>query len=467
MQRLDDEFCSTIKELLLKSSKFNPAIGKTQPEAIKNIRIAGSVAEGSAIARLFRRNESFRDHLNREIEADYESILFEIPENLKNHVEDLQGSKTGFLNLRLDWNLIKSAINLGWKVKNDRLQLALYQVAPNGYLLPFRLKEAYLEKLGFNDSDDLIETAFAYALNRKSQDISFTNINQDIKKSSVKLEGTLNIDNMPYLTLSFDMVQLIRLKWWPDAASEWKTRKRNWPEKENVINELTKESFIIAKPTHDEILNYDTNELRYSFSHVERKLVEMRSRYQNMIYLIFKCMIYKWLSSINKEQDEIKSFLGKTVMLWVCEANNKEDKTFWKEDFHSMLDVLRHLFREMLKYFEAGFMPYYFIPKINVIESVSVATQNKVIHKIRVILQNIEYHLPSLTEIEGWSSEMIAITKSLLKLTLDVSHQNLIPIFRHDPNTAVEKVNCLVNRVCSKEPFKKSDKCVSRRARKL
>ena len=137
MQRLDDDYCPTLKELLLKSFKFNPGIGKTQPEGIKNIRIAGSVAEGSAIACLFRKNHLFSDCRNREIEADYEYILFEIPESSKNSVEELHGSKTGFLDLRLDLDLIKSAISIGWKVKDGNLQFILCQVAPNWYLPPF------------------------------------------------------------------------------------------------------------------------------------------------------------------------------------------------------------------------------------------------------------------------------------------------------------------------------------------
>ena len=81
IQGLDDDYCPTLKELLLKSFTFNPGIGKTQPEGIKNIRIAGSVAEASAIARLFQKNHLFSDCRNREIEADYEYILFEIPES--------------------------------------------------------------------------------------------------------------------------------------------------------------------------------------------------------------------------------------------------------------------------------------------------------------------------------------------------------------------------------------------------
>ena len=88
--------------MLQNTFEFNMGIGKVQPDAIKNIRIAGSTAEGTALARLFRRNNLFPDGLNREIEVDYEFILFEIPENFKNYVEDIRGSKIGLLNLRLE-----------------------------------------------------------------------------------------------------------------------------------------------------------------------------------------------------------------------------------------------------------------------------------------------------------------------------------------------------------------------------
>ena len=109
-------------------------------------------------------------------------------------------------------------------------------------------------------------------------------------------------------------------------------------------------------------------------------------------------MVYKWLSLINGGQTEIKSFVAKPVMFLVCEANNKD--------------------------IEADFLLYYFISKINVIESISHETRSKLIQKIQEILQNIEYHLPSLSEIEEWTFEVIGITKSLLKLTVDLGHQN-------------------------------------------
>ena len=437
MHRLDEEYCTAMQELLLKIFKIEMGIGLIKPDGIKNVRVAGSSAEGAAIARLFRRNDLFPDHLNREMEADFEYILFEIPENLKENVEDLHGKKTGFLNLRLDLDFLRSVNQSGWSLDKEEIALILDLAAPNGYLLPYRLKEMAIDKLRFNDSDELVRTAFAFVLSKKLQDISFTDMKEGINKSSMKYEGIVKTKQNPYLALLFDVVLLVKLKWWPKIANEWKTRKRNWPSNENV-KELTKESFIITKPTHHEDVDYDTNELRYSFSHVEKQLVLMRSRYQNMTYLIFKSMIYKWLSTIDGEENEIKSFLGKTVMFWVCEANSKEDKTFWIEDYESLLNVLRHLFTEMSKYFAVGFMPYYFIPKINVIESIPVATRDKVILKIQAVLQNIECHLPSLLEIEGWTVELINVTKSLLKLTVDLEDRKWLSIFLENPAIDLE-----------------------------
>ena len=98
-------------------------------------------------------------------------------------------------------------------MESEGWQFTIHSVSSCSELVftPVPLKELYLKKLRFKASDHLMEIAFAYALNRKSKDISFTNVNQGIKKSSVKLDETVNIDEMAYFALSLDMVQLIRL----------------------------------------------------------------------------------------------------------------------------------------------------------------------------------------------------------------------------------------------------------------
>ena len=74
-------------------------------------------------------------------------------------------------------------------------------------------------------------------------------------------------------------------------------------------------------------------------------------------------------------------------MFWVCETNHKDSKTLWKEDYQSFLTVLSHLFTKLLTYSKAGFVPYYFIPKIKVIRSISVEERKETVQKTEAVLQ--------------------------------------------------------------------------------
>ena len=173
------------------------------------------------------------------IEIDLEYVLFEIPQNLKSYVEDLQGKKIRFLDLRVSYNFLESVHKLGWKTEDKKLLSSLPKVAPNWYLLPFRLKEISLDKLRFRDSDQMIEVIFAYVLKKKVHwRLTFSNIKQGIK-SSVKFDGFVNIENMPWVALSGDTVRLIRLK--------WKSKKRSCRDNGNLIEELIKKIFIMTR----------------------------------------------------------------------------------------------------------------------------------------------------------------------------------------------------------------------------
>ena len=96
MQRLDDEYCSTVRDLSNIIFKFDLVIDRIESRGVKNIGIAGSTAERAALARIFRTNDIFPKCLNREIELDLEYVLLEILENMKIHVEVLQGKRLVF-----------------------------------------------------------------------------------------------------------------------------------------------------------------------------------------------------------------------------------------------------------------------------------------------------------------------------------------------------------------------------------
>jgi len=172
----------------------------------------------------------------------------------------------------------------------------------------------------------------------------------------------ININKEKFLKICYDSVPMIRLQWWPDVANEWKEGKRVWPS-ESAIQELTQIGYIIGKPQNKSDRN--ATDLRYAFSHIERKLVNMRNKRQKMIYLIFKIIWLKHAKPYNP--DKISSFMVKTVMFWVCEEIHSDDD-WWRRDY---TEILKDLYKRMLNAFERDFLPYYFLPSINVLSQVS------------------------------------------------------------------------------------------------
>ena len=98
------------------------------------------------------------------------------------------------------------------KVKHDQLEVYFDQISSNGYLKPYSLKEVEPGKLQLTNPDKHIELMFAYSL-KKTLDVSFSQIEQGISKSSIKFDGIVNVEKIPLGAISFDTVVLIRLSW--------------------------------------------------------------------------------------------------------------------------------------------------------------------------------------------------------------------------------------------------------------
>jgi len=74
---LDKGICKCVDEslnLFFKKGK----LGKTQPNAVKNVHFAGSITEGATVARLFSSSDEFESGINQEVEVDIEYILLQV-----------------------------------------------------------------------------------------------------------------------------------------------------------------------------------------------------------------------------------------------------------------------------------------------------------------------------------------------------------------------------------------------------
>ena len=94
--------------------------------------------------------------------------------------------------------------------------------------------------------------------------------------------------------------------------------------------------------------NKSSTKLRYSFGHLERKLMHLKSNHQNVIYLIVKSIFYRWINPI--DEDNLTSFLVKTIMLWTCEQYEPDSKFC---DFYnnSSMIIITNLFKKLGKLF--------------------------------------------------------------------------------------------------------------------
>ena len=399
---------------------------KQQPATQRNIRVAGSLVEGGGVARIFQRNATFPDDLNREGEVDIEFILAQIPHDMKHNIQDIQG-KPGYVNLRIDQELLEQAKEIGWKITDTTRHDIKNATSSGGWLKPYKIKEAALKRMPITKTTvKKLEPILADVFNEKTEDVSIT-ATQAITKSTVQSDIMISINALPFYKISYDIVTLLELTWWPTVAQEWKLRKRKWPSS-TEIEKISRICYIINKPSTSERDNEETEELRYSFTHVERELVRMRSRHQSKVYLIFKIMFLKWIKPL--DPDRISSFIAKTIMFWTCEEFPSSHE-MWYEDPDSMLHVLTYLLSQAQEAFEKHNLPYFFINTVNVIENIPNDIAHIASVRITELLKNLVNYLPFPMEKElNAVKQLVHVVKSSIKLIDELKANNFAIISR-------------------------------------
>jgi len=218
------------------------------------------------------------------------------------------------------------------------------------------------------------------------------------------------------LKYSWDIGIIVKLNWWPQVAQEWVNRKREWPSKE-VINTMT-HSYLRMKPVDEENLDKDSVELTYSFSHVEKALVEKRTPQQNLVYLIFKSMMYRWMKPI--VSDRVHSQISETVMFWTCEEYPPDHK-IWDDTTR----VLTAMFENVLKAVESKHLPDYFVTKKNIIPNIDKEVQDREAGQIKPILNDMENYIPSNgKEVNEACQDMVKTIQSAHKILKELANEN-------------------------------------------
>uniref|UniRef100_A0A7M5UCI3 Mab-21-like HhH/H2TH-like domain-containing protein n=1 Tax=Clytia hemisphaerica TaxID=252671 RepID=A0A7M5UCI3_9CNID len=96
-------------------------------------------------------------------------------------------------------------------------------------------------------------------------------------------------------------------------------------------------------------------------------------------------------------------------MLWTCEKYPPNDP-FWSDDNASIFRILKYMITDLHKNFERRFLPYYFIPEINLLSYLNSEIVRKLTRALYVIKQDVENYLPQ------HSQKVLILSESALNI---------------------------------------------------
>ena len=283
-------------------------------------------------------------------------------------------------------------------------------IDPHGFLLSNLIKGKYGDEMTLHENHPYVmfsKVIASYWTGVAYDRISASNVTTEATKATTAYGFNIHMngnDEAPVVKLSSDFAFVLKLnwraelydnitrRWWGqskdnnssinDNNSSNNNNNKSWIPHHELEEELQK-SYIIAKPSNDERHDMRSTEFRYSFAHIERKLISLQSSTQRKIYLIFKTLFYRWVKPL--DPDRLSSYICKCSMLWVTEQLSP-NHTLWSDDPDSQLAALSLLLRQLLSYFEGRYMPYYFVPSINVLQQLPEHTTLQVVLILKKIL---------------------------------------------------------------------------------
>ena len=160
-----------------------------------------------------------------------------------------------------------------------------------------------------------------------------------------------------------DSVLSIHCAFWPNEATEWTNRVRNfdWP-KPSDISSIIQFGFHLVPVGHPHS-DRKAMEWRISFSLAERALVWSFSHVQMQCYALMKILLKEFIKVKCSPQNQVLcSYFIKTFLFWKYEST---ELNFWRED--NLRECIKFLLSEFSKCIKEGVLRHYFIPRFNLL----------------------------------------------------------------------------------------------------
>ena len=345
------------------------------------LELSGSVVEGAMMARIFQVNK------DSEVEVDVMLNIFTIPEDVGHLLEPVK-DKPGFV--RLPFSLcppffIRHCVNDAKRFlsrRHENEHYSLDQILQ--YVSPLVIKDTWKDLSDHAPMHDWYND-ICHLYGMESLDLPEPKINHSTTATTLAGEFRDKVGTV----LSCDYVPAVHLSFWPGQASNWIIRYRVWPPLDIIQSIVDKGCQIVPRTSEGGDVH---SEWRLSFSRPEATLANLRSRRQKQAYYFVKVFFYRNLKCVETSETDGKtlySYIIKTIMLWACEELHPEDP-IWA----SLENSVQILLFKLLGSLEVGFLSHYFIPEINLLETVSQNVRNQCVSVINRWISNILMTVP-------------------------------------------------------------------------
>ena len=276
---------------------------------------------------------------------------------------------------------------------------------PAHYLLGIReLKAAKLRQELFKNHQDIVDTSImkdqnihGYLSSVHGPSMMFDTSVLDIlrfSRDSPLLYSYIGLNSGMY---AIDEVQCLALKFIPNYAANWiKGTEQGWPYQATCL-EIRKVGIHIVPKDLDEKVQ---STWRVSFSQAETILFGSLTRFDKLVYLVYKAIAYVHIKC--KEFEYIVGGVAHTLQSYLFKTNffhfMKENSLDYckNENLANLCRVLQGLLLKTKEALEKKFCSNFFVPSINILEVDTIPNEIlvSIIKKLEEMISRVPLFLP-------------------------------------------------------------------------
>ena len=215
-----------------------------------------------------------------------------------------------------------------------------------------------------------------------------------------------------------DIAFCLHCRKWVTCAKRWIARPRNhWPSNELISRIVAHGVLVIQIGIKGS--KYEEIEWRISFSIAENFF--SLNHTQLLVYALMKILLKDIICQNKNLSDLLRSYFLKTVLFWVSEELPQSE---WIPS--KMISLFMQCFKRLIYFIKILYLPHYFIPENNLIES-------------KILERDREYLLDELNHLydQGWTClfQSPKLAKFKMAVPVQLSNDNGISNLNHFLNS--------------------------------